>query len=88
MLIKEILDALDLNVYLPNNLLNEDLEDVEPKDYVKNGNSYIINFKDSTFRIIINTGSLQEYLIMMETFEGIRDMYVCYDIDGNINELA
>ena len=88
MLIKEILDILDLNIYLPENLLNEDLEDVEPKNYIKNGNTYLINFKDSTFQIIINSDNLQEYFIMMETFEGIRDMYVCYRVDGTLNEMA
>lgn len=88
MLLKEILEKVNLNVYLPDNLNNEDLGDVNPKDYVKKGNVYVIRFNDSTFQITINTDSLFEYLIMTETFEDIRDMYVCYRIDGRLHALA
>lgn len=87
MLVKEILKNVGLHITLPNNLLNEDLEDVVPKDYVKKGDQYVISFKDSTFRIIINVDGSEEFFIMTETFEDIPDTYASYDIDGKLYKL-
>ena len=84
MLIKEILNHIGLNIYLPDNLLKEDLEDVTPLNYVKKGTQYIINFKDSTLKITIDTTNPDEYYVMTETFENTRNSYVSYDIEGNI----
>ena len=84
MLVKEILKNVGLNITLPNNLFNEDLEDVVPKDYVKKGDQYVISFKDSTFRIIINVDGSEEFFIMTESFEDIPDTYVSYDINGKL----
>ena len=84
MLIKDILKKVNLNVYLPNNLLNEDLEDVSPKDYVKTGNKYIIRFNNSTFQITIDLDNVDEYLVMSESFDDIRDIYVSYTIEGHL----
>ena len=88
MLIKEILETIGLNIYLPDNLLNEDLGDITPKEYVRNRKQYIIRFKDSTFEIIINTDGSEEYCIMTETFEDIRNSYVSYNIDGELQCIA
>lgn len=88
MLVKEILHLVDLNVTLPNNILNEDLEDVTPTDYIKMDNSYIIRFKNSNFVIIINLNNDEEHFIMTERFEDMRDIYVSYNVDGQLHSIS
>lgn len=84
MLIKEILEILDLNIELPSNILNEDLGNVRPKEYAKRDNTYIIRFYDSTLNLKINLDNDEEYFVMTEKFKDIRDFYVSYNIDGEL----
>jgi len=84
MLIKEILEILNLNIELPKNILNEDLGDVHPKEYAKRDNAYIIRFYDSTLNLKVNLDNDDEYFVMTEKFEDIRDFYVSYNIDGEL----
>ncbi len=88
MLVKEILQFVDLDIYVPENVLNEDLEDVNPIDYVKAGNNYIIRFENPNFTIIINTEDTDEYFVMTERFENMRDIYVSYNIDGQLHSIS
>lgn len=84
MLIKEILEILDLNIELPSNILNENLGNVRPKEYAKRDNNYIIRFYDSTLNLKINLDNDEEYFVMTEKFKDIRDFYVSYNIDGEL----
>ena len=84
MLIKEILEILDLNIELPSNILNENLGNVRPKEYAKRDNTYIIRFYDSTLNLKINLDNDEEYFVMTEKFKDIRDFYVSYNIYGEL----
>ena len=88
MLVKDILDFVELDIYLPDNLLNEDVGDVTPKEYAKRKDKYIIRFKDSTFQIAINLNNFEEYFVMTETFEKTMDNYTSYDMDGNLQYIT
>lgn len=88
MLVKDILKTVGLNIALPTNLLNEELENVIPENYTKTGNKYVIYFKDSTFRITINADGSDEFFIMTESFENIPDIYVSYTVDGNLHTIS
>jgi len=88
MLVSEILQQVDLNVYVPDNLLNEDLGEIEPIGYIKTNSHYIIQFKNTSFVITINTENFEEYFVMTETFDKGWQNYTAYTIEGTLYKIA
>lgn len=88
MLISEILQQVGLNVYVPDNLLNEDLGELEPIGYIKTNSHYIIQFKDTSFLITINTENFEEYLVLTETFDKGRQNCTAYTMEGILYKIA
>lgn len=88
MLIREVFEKIGLRVYVPENLLNEELGDVTPLTYTIQGNKYTVTFERSSLKLMINQDDPEEYLVITQSFDDIPPFYESYDIEGVLQKIS